>query len=394
LPVPISISRLKEGQLSSPSGEQSHRSTFRIVLEHLSAVGVVGVILLAIGGLAGDHEGGTSTRVDSRIEALVNAPGIDWSKPLHREIIRDTYRMVYDVPDRTLDSLFDAIEQTRLALLTDPSRKLGGERQRLSWTVVGEILPMYFVFIGVLAAVLLCTYLAARAVAVWMFVLNEQGRSSAIREYLAIIEAKGFWQSLNRLDLVGKALVQGVGTILLFAPAYVIAYSLRTRLDTENLLFLVVLAIISNGVLVHSANRLYTLLLGERRKGYVQTALVKGVPGDFGWNKPEGLSRTVLFIPGRTGRGHVFREIFRNAHLQFIPSMKEHVSFIVTGLVIIEMALNIKGHLCYMLLQQILFRQYDIAIAIVFLIFVSVKAAELCIDVWHFREVRRYSNDG
>jgi hypothetical protein len=380
--------------LSSPSSEQSYRSISRIVLEHLSAVGVVGAILFVVGVLASAPAAGGLTPEDNRIEALANAPGIDWSRPLHKEIFRDTYRFLNDVPEQSIDSMLARIEEARLVLLTDPSRKLGGERRRFSWAVVAEILPMYVMFVGVLAAVLLCTYLAARAMAIWKFVLHEQGRSSAIREYLSYVEAKGFWQSLNRLELPVKALVHGIGSIVLFAPAYVIAYSLRTSLDTENLLFLAVLAIVSNGVLVHSANRMYTLLVAERRKGYVQTALVKGVSGNFEWSRPGGLSRAVLFTPVRKGEGHVFKEIFRNAHLQFIPSLKEHVSFIVTGLVIIEMALNIKGHLCYILLQHILFRQYDIAIAIVFLIFVSVKAAELCLDVWHFRELRRYSNGG
>jgi hypothetical protein len=191
-----------------------------------------------------------------------------------------------------------------------------------------------------------------------------------------------------------KATVHGVVSFLLFSPAYVVAYALRTRLDTENVLFLILLAVVTNGVLVHYASHLYALLVAESRKGYVETALVKGLRGRYSWNHREGLSRMVVATPLQAAKGHVFHEIFRNAALQFIPSMKEHVTFIVTGLVIIEMALNIKGHLCYALLQHMLFREYDIAIAIVFLIFCAVKAVEVCIDIWHHVELRKYDNAG
>jgi len=101
----------------------------------------------------------------------------------------------------------------------------------------------------------------------------------------------------------------------------------------------------------------------------------------------------VLLAPVRRSAGHVFREIYRNARLQFIPSTKEHITFIVTGLVIIEMALNIKGHLCYALLQHILYKEFDIAIAIVFGIYLVVKLTEAVVDAWHAIELRKYDND-
>jgi len=54
------------------------------------------------------------------------------------------------------------------------------------------------------------------------------------------------------------------------------------------------------------------------------------------------------------------------------------------------MALNIQGHFCYELLQQILYRQYDIAAFIIFGIFLTVKVTEIAIDVWEHKEKRKY----
>jgi hypothetical protein len=383
---------LKEGRLSYPSSDPDARPLHRIVLEHVSAVVVVGVVLTLLALLLVRHEAEVSKPPDGRIERLLSTPGLDLSRPLHREILRDTYILLNDATDDRADSLLRAIEEARLRLLTDPSRKTGGERQRLTWTVAGELLSMYGVFLIVLVVVIAATYVSARAYALRKFVVYEQGRASSLRQYLRAIESGGMIQCLLRADLPAKAVLHGLGSIVLFSPAYVIAYSLRTRLDTENLLFLILLAIVSNGVLVHSANRLYALLVSESRRGYVQTALVKGLSGDYEWNRPGGIARLALLSPSRIGSSHIFHEIFLNARLQFIPSLKEHVTFIVTGLVIIEMALNIKGHLCYYLLQQILYRQYDIAVAIVFLIFLAVKIAELSIDIWHATELGRYSN--
>jgi len=42
------------------------------------------------------------------------------------------------------------------------------------------------------------------------------------------------------------------------------------------------------------------------------------------------------------------------------------------------------------LLQQILYRQYDVVCAIIFGIFLVVKTTEIAVDVWYDREKRGY----
>jgi hypothetical protein len=360
----------------------------------LSAVLVVGLALVAVSVLMRRNEAASRPQADPRIERYLAIDSVDLANPLDRALFRDALGVFHPSGVRDVDSLMHIVEDARLASFTDPSRKAGGGRAALTWETGMAIVPLYVVFLLVFFTVMVLTYFTARALAVWKFIAWKQGHASYLRRYLASVESKGLVGALSRADLLVMSVVKGIASLLLFAPAYVIAYSFRTSLDTESILFLIPLAVISNGVLVNEANNLYTLLVAESRKGYVQTAIVKGLASSFAWDAPGGLRRTALVFPVRSARGHVFSDIYRNARLQFIPSMKEHAAFVVTGIVIIEMALNIKGHLCYALLQHLLFREFDIAIAIVFTIFLTVKLTEACVDIWHARETRKYDNAG
>jgi hypothetical protein len=359
----------------------------------MSAVLVVGIVLAALAILLTSVEESGMQPADAGSVRYLAISDVDWSRPLHRELFRDSYRLLRSAREEAIDGVLRSIEETRIRDLTNSARKSGGERKTLTRDVVGGLVPMYGVFVLVFLSVLGLTYVAARAIAIRKFILDKQGRSSYLRRYVAAMRSGGLKEAVVRLDLPAKSLAHGLASLVLFSPAYVVAYSLRTRLDTDNVFFLILLAVVTNGVLVNYANRLHALLVTESRKGYVETAIVKGVRAKYTWDHREGLPHAVMFTPAQAAKGHVFHEIYRNARLQFIPSMKEHVTFMVTGLVIIEMALNIKGYLCYSLLQHMLFREYDIAIAIVFLIFVSVKAIEACIDVWHGFELRQYGNE-
>jgi hypothetical protein len=365
-----------------------------VILEHLSAVLIVGLVLVAAGALLREREAASRAKPDPRIERYLSIDSVDLASPLDRALLRDMLIMFPPPGVRDVDSLLHAIEDARLARFTDLSRKTGGGRAVLSWETALAILPMYAVFLFVYLTVMVLTYFAARALAVWKFIAWRQGRASSLRRYLSAVESKGLPTVVSRLDFLVEAALKGIAALCLFAPAYVIAYALRTSLDTESILFLIPLAVVSNGVLINYANHLYVLLVAESRKGYVQTAIVKGVASSYAWDGPGSLRRAALLFPARGGRGHVFRDIYRNARLQFIPSVKEHAAFVVTGIVIIEMALNIKGHLCYALLQHMLFREFDIAIVIIFAIFLTMKLTEAFVDVWHALETRKYDNPG
>ena len=370
------------------------RSLPAVIIEHLPAVLVVGLALVAVSAVMRRNETASRPRPDPLIERYLAIDSVDLANPLDRALFRDALGVFRGPGAGDVDSLMHVVEDTRLARFTDPSRKTGGGRAVLTWETGMAIVPMYVVFLLVYITVMMFTYFAARALAVWKFIAWKQGRASTLRRYLASVESKGLTGALTHADLLAFSVVKGIASLLMFAPAYVIAYSFRTSLDTESILFLIPLAVISNGILINEANHLYTLLVAESRKGYIQTARVKGVASSYEWDGPGGLRRTALLFPDRGARGHVFRDIYRNARLQFIPSMKQHAAFVVTGIVIIEMALNIKGHLCYALLQHMLFREFDVAIAIVFAIFLTVKLTEAGVDLWHALESGKYDNEG
>ena len=138
------------------------------------------------------------------------------------------------------------------------------------------------------------------------------------------------------LSMAGTALV----SLVLFSPAYVVAYALKGRVEISSLFFLVLLAVLTNGMLVNYATGFLTLLTAESRKGYVDTALVKNLAADWSWNTRHGVPAEVLWRPGASAPGHVFHHIYLQARYQHLPALKEHASFLITGLIIIEMALN------------------------------------------------------
>jgi len=360
------------------------------IVEHLLAIAMVGLVVGC--ALVIIAESSSRSGAVTGIGEFLLIDSVDYSSPLHRALFRDAYRDIEGVSMRAADSVLNAVVQKRLEQFTDPGQKVGGAPRRLTWETAADLLPMYASFVAVYAVVLLGTFFAARVLAIYRFALMKTGRASYLRRYIAGIEEKGAAAALTRIDLPVKALLRGIATLILFSPAYVIAYALRTRLDTENLLFMSVLGLISNGILINYANKFYALLVSESRKGYVETAIVKGLASSYRLGAHDGMPWDALVRPHRRLKGHVFRHIYLNAHHQFVPSLKEHAAFLITGLVIIEMALNIRGHLCYALLQHILYREIDLALTIVFGIFVVVKLTELGVDISHGLQMQRYNN--
>jgi hypothetical protein len=194
------------------------------------------------------------------------------------------------------------------------------------------------------------------------------------------------------VSIAAKAVCKGAAYAVLFAPAYVIAYSVKTSFDTGSSLFMLVLGVVSNGLLINYANKFFTFLTAESRKGYVETAIVKNLDASYQWGAPDGITRWAVVQPVRLFPTHVFRHVYLNARHQYLPALKEHASFLITGLIIIEMALNIQGHLGYELMQNILYRQYDVALVVILGIFLVVKATEILVDGWFHRESAKYGD--
>ena len=257
---------------------------------------------------------------------------------------------------------------------------------------------MYIKFIIAYLLVLLVTYYGVQTLATLRFLQYKTGRTSYLRLIKAYLQQQswpaGGNQRLRYIVHLGRlffsAVARGLLYFILFSPAYVIAYSFKTRFDTDSLFFMVLLGALSNGLLITYANKFYTFLINESRRGYVQTARVKGLNNNYQTGKKGGIRYRSIFAFRKKFPGHVFQHIFSNARYQYVSTFKEQASFLISGLVIIEMALNIQDHLCYELLQSLLFRHFAIVLIIVLGIYLVLKITEILVDLWLYFQDRHY----
>ena len=180
--------------------------------------------------------------------------------------------------------------------------------------------------------------------------------------------------------------------LILFAPAYVIAYSFKSNFEAGAIPMMILLGVISNGLLISYTQKYYTFLNAEFRKGYVQTAIVKNLRQSFDFKHPEGISLSSLFRIRKRFSGHILQHLYENVRYQYLNTLKEQASFLITGLIIIEMALNIQGHLCYELMQNILYKNLPVILLILFGIFLVVKLTEILIDYFVIRQQHKIDN--
>lgn len=248
--------------------------------------------------------------------------------------------------------------------------------ERLSFSKLLQLSGMFLKFLFVYSAVMLLTYYGVETLGVWTYYRHQRlrGAQAAQKKWVEILKKAG----------------GVVSSFILFCPAYVIAYSIRTELNSDTIPFMILLATVSNGLLILYANKFSAFLVAESRKGYVETARVKHLKETY--EPASGFSLRAILNPAKRFPGHVFDHIFQNARLQYRPTVKEQASFLITGLIIIEMALNIHGQLNYEMLRQLLYRNYDIVIVIVLGMFYTVKMTEIVADWIAWRDSVRYAN--
>ncbi len=374
----------------------------RKLLEHIGSIAFVILIFSLVILFLKDQESSERRARAELVAPYLNLPFVDFGNPRDKSLFRETLDLFRPSSRAANDSLMKAIESYRQAVFTDPGMKAGSGEHGLSWPVLQRLAGMYIQFIIVYAIVLGLTFYAAQTLAMVRFVRMKQGRGSYWTEFL---ERAREWshpaadgtRRIGAMRVVVpfvKALTKGVAYVVLFSPAYVIGYAFRASVEMDSVLFMILLGAVSNGLLINYANKFYTLLVAESRKGYVETALVKNLSGVYTWDSPNGVSTGSLVRIPRRFPGHVLEHIYLNARYQYFPTLKEQASFLITGLIIIEMALNIQGHLCYELLQNILYRRYDVALAIILGIFLLVKVTEILVDLRQHREELRYENRG
>ena len=346
------------------------------LLVHGASILFVSLTLLI--GLAWTSSRSQSKEASAR-STLAAASFADLSNPFQKALFDDVMNIYFpgqfDKNKAEVSHLADAQEKALRDKLENSSEKEGLTLG--TWT---RILGMYVKFIIVYVLVMLLTYYGVQTLGAWRF-CRKKGHDE--------------WGALSFPTMILRALKKTalfIATFILFCPAYVIAYSLRTELNTDTVFFMVVLCVISNGLLMVYSNKFYAFLTAESRKGYVETALAKNLKNSYSQREPDGISYAALIAPVKRFNGHVFDAIFRNARGQYLSTIKEQASFLISGMIITEMALNLHGYLSYELLRQMLYGNAAIVIVMILGIFYLVKATEIFADFLVFREEKKYSN--
>ena len=343
----------------------------------------------------------SSGKIEAKTEAFAEyteIKDIDLDNSLHLTALKDALNYFEPGMYREHDVLIEKIENYNEEKFTNADLKKGADSVVMSIGKGFSIFSEFIVFIIIFGITLFANYFLTKSLGVLKFVFERNNKQSWLRELFQFVKTsasnKDFYSDKNFYQQLGTLLLINIGKVaaylILFAPAYVIAYSIKTRIDTDSYLFMILLGVFSNGILINYTNRFYTFLKNESKKGYVETAIVKNLNNGYELNKDFKLAD--IFKISKLFDGHVFRHIYANAEFQYLKTVKEMASFLITGLIIIEMALNIQGHIGYTLMKAVYNSRYDQVIFIVFLIFVLVKLTEITIDTVFTIRMNQYEN--
>ena len=325
-------------------------------------------------------------------------PEFNVNDSMHRQLLKEALNSFYPEQIEKNEKTANELERYVVEKFTNPLFKEGADRGFLTFGKIPDIILRFIPFVIIFLLVLGITYYGAVTLGTIKYLNYKKKSESVVLTLFDFIKSeinrnnffrdKKFWQKL--LTYSGLIIIKMFGYLVLFSPAYVAAYAMRTKIDTDTYPFLILLAVFTNGILINYINKFYTFLLHEGNKGYVETALVKNLDEDY--NNEKYFSTKLLFKIQKKFDGHVFGHIYKNAEFQFVQGIKDMASFLITGLIIIEMALNIQGHFGYELLKQVLYNNYDVVIFYIYLIFLLVKITEYSVDSFDNFLKRKYAN--
>jgi hypothetical protein len=368
-------------------------------IEHFLSILIVTSLLLAVLFYIQSENEHREIKLKGESESLLNLPFVNFDQPFDKALLKDLLDL-YE-PDRQAkhDSIIAVIEQYRQSKLL-ANIESAYRKESLTMNKFTKLGIMYIKFILVYFIVMIVTYYGVQTFGVLRFARWKQKKISALLNFIMRLktkpEAKNWLQVIKyyvtTIYFLIKALGKAVIYFLLFSPAYVIAYSVKTEINTDSILFMIFLGVISNGLLIMYTNKFFAFLVAESRKGYVQIAIVKNLNASFDENSKSGISLRSIIKFKKRFKGHILDHIYMNARYQYISTVKEQAAFLVTGLIIIEMALNIQGYFSYELLKQLLYKNYDIVIVIILGIFYVVKGTEILIDYFKNREMMKFEN--
>ena len=307
---------------------------------------------------------------------------VDFKDPFQRALLLDMLRLYRPAADN--DALYQALiryRKTEAQILSSESRN----KTPFTRTKLTRIFMMYLNFIILYFLVLLLTYYGVQTLALFMFIRKQQRRQPFLKRLFNQVQLLRRRFGMATIIPLAKTLAKGLAITtlyaILFSPAYVTAYTIKSDFNTNSEIFLILLAVVSNGLLILYANKFFTLLIAESRKGYVLTARVKNLKNGWLPKETDGIPLRAVFALRKNFDGHVLQHIFINARLQYFDTIKEQASFLISGLIIIEMALNIHGHFTYELMQQVLYKNYHYALLMSLGIFILIKATDILAEI-------------
>lgn len=358
------------------------------LLEHVLAIVVVTSLLLGLLFTLQKNKKTDKSPVDPSIVAFAHQKNIRVSTPFGRTLFNDMLDCYYPTTKKNNKKITNTLVQYRTQKFQKNVQRSHTSR-RLTRSSLKPLAAMYVNFLLVYVLVMLITYYGVQTLAVYRFVRK--------RQHAEILpdtndQSAHISSTRTRLKKILRYAGKTFAAFIMFSPAYVIAYAFKTEINTDTVFFMVILASLSNGLLITYANRFYAFLVTESHKGYVDTAVVKNLHNKYTWNIHGGIQQKNIFSPFKKFPDHVFGIIFANAHSQYLATLKEQASFLITGLIIIEMALNIHGFLNYEMLRHILYHNYDFVVAIMISIFFTVKLTDIITDILIYREEKKYAN--
>jgi len=368
----------------------------KIWLEHIISIILVSALLITLIFYFNNKQKASQSKHNNTIEKWTNLSFLDFDNPMHKAILEESLNIFDSLRTEEHAELLKNINRYRQQQVLDALNRQ--ENTPIHINKLYEILGMYGKFVFVFLVTIIITYYCVQTLAVYRFILFKRKQQPYLVQLANHIKSRKFTKVQNlwydyypALIMLFKALAKVLFYMILFSPAYVLAYSFRTKFDADMLFFMVLLGVVSNAVLITYANKFFTFLISESRKGYVETAKAKNLYNSYSKKGRDGISLKKIFSWKKSFPGHVFDHIYQNARFQYLSTITEQASFLITGLIIIEMALNIQNHLCYELLQNILYANYAIVTLIVFTIFLLVKATEITVDFMLIRQSRHFA---
>ncbi len=335
-----------------------------------------------------------SEPVYASIEKLFAETGLSPTDELDRAVFRDVVSNFYE--KSKAEKILSDFDAYLTEVATKREYKTGNDVRNLDFAFAFQLTLKGLKFFGYFAVIGFLLFYLSESFGLLKLKLKALRKDKIHQELvlrLKTLKNRAAPRKKERKQILGLTLALLVKTaayFVLFSPVYLVAYVFKFNYENVTFIAYVFLAAFTNGTLAASVNKFYRLLESEKSKGYVETAKIKGLKAGFGKN--DGVTLARIFAPQKYFGEHILKIIYENAHRQFIASFKEIARFLITGMIIIELSLNMQNGIFYEMLQSLMNREFDVALFIFALVFTVIKLSETATEFVYCKINRRYEN--